>query len=225
MKKHKKKSFYNNPFLDKKELLPDLTPQEKPKKKAVIPKAPKKVTEKEYFEQAMLDVKPLSKGQDKEIPIMRLPPPIRDDDQLALQVLEDLVQGKEAFELRNSDEYVEGCIHGLDPRILRRLRNGDYAWQAYLDLHGMRVDEARGNLIDFIQTQHKKGRRCLLIIHGRGHHSFNQEPVLKSKLIHWLTNGFLHKQILAFTSARPSDGGVGALYLLLRRHTHFTNIK
>ena len=117
----------------------------------------------------------------------------------------------------SSDEYVEGAVQGLDPRILQRLRRGQYAWQAYLDLHGMRVEEARDNLIEFIHTQRLQGRRCLLIIHGRGHHSPGQEPILKKRLIRWLSRGFLHKQILAFTSARSYDGGLGAMYLLLRR--------
>jgi DNA-nicking Smr family endonuclease len=57
----------------------------------------------------------------------------------------------------------------------------------------------------------------VLIVHGRGHNSKDQIPVLKSRLANWLARGQWARLILGFTSARPCDGGAGALYVLLRR--------
>jgi hypothetical protein len=48
----------------------------------------------------------------------------------ALALLSDLVEGGARFDISDTREYVEGAIVGLDPRVLRRLRRGDYAWQA-----------------------------------------------------------------------------------------------
>jgi len=77
------------------------------------------------------------------------------------------------------------------------------------------VDEAKEELQSFLQKARRCGHRCLLVVHGRGLHSLGKAPVLKQKLVQWLTRGFLRKEIVAFCSARPHDGGVGATYVLL----------
>ena len=142
---------------------------------------------------------------------------VSDPDAEALAELCDLVTGTAPFDITDSDEYVEGAMVGLDPRLLRRLRAGEFAYQAHLDLHGMTSDEARGEVEAFLTRAHQGGKRCVLIIHGRGRNSKDQVPVLKSKLTAWLARGQSARRILAFTSARACDGGVGAVYVLLRR--------
>jgi len=141
-------------------------------------------------------------------------------DAEALAELCDLVTGSAPFDITDGDEYVEGAMVGLDPRLLRRLRSGEFAYQAHLDLHGMISDEARGEVEAFLTRAHQDGKRCVLIIHGRGRNSKDQVPVLKSKLTTWLARGQSARRILAFTSARACDGGVGAVYVLLRRQRH-----
>ena len=106
---------------------------------------------------------------------------------------------------------------GLDPRLMRRLRRGDFAWQAYIDLHGMTTEEARPAVDRFLIEAVRVGHRCVLIVHGRGHNSKDQTPVLKERLKVWLARGSAARIVLAFATARPSDGGAGALYVLLRR--------
>ena len=69
----------------------------------------------------------------------------------------------------------------------------------------------------FLTRAHRSGHRCVLIIHGRGLNSKDQIPVLKSRVTTWLRRGTWARWVLAFTSARPCDGGAGALYVLLRR--------
>ena len=61
------------------------------------------------------------------------------------------------------------------------------------------------------------GRRCVLIVHGRGRNSPDQRPVLKDAVKLWLTRGELGRRVLAFSTARSYDGGSGAMYVLLRR--------
>jgi DNA-nicking Smr family endonuclease len=141
-------------------------------------------------------------------------------DAEALAELCDLVTGAAPFDVTDSDEYVEGAMVGLDPRLLRRLRAGEFAYQAHIDLHGMTSTEAREEVDAFLTRASQAGQRCVLIVHGRGRNSKDQIPVLKSKLTSWLARGQSARRILAFSSARPCDGGVGAVYVLLRRQRH-----
>src|SRR5206468_4154134 len=135
----------------------------------------------------------------------------------ALAALSDLTRGATRFDITDTREYVEGAIVGLDPRVLRRLRRGDFAWQDHLDLHGMTSETARVAVDRFLADSVALGHRCVLIVHGRGHNSKDQTPVLKERLKSWLARGRTARIVLGFTTARPCDGGAGALYVLLRR--------
>ncbi len=139
------------------------------------------------------------------------------EDMEALAALSDLVSGEGQFDISDSTEYVEGAVIGLDPRILRRLRRGEFAYQGFLDLHGMTAAAAREAVTRFVSGAQASGHRCVLIVHGRGRNSKDQIPVLKERLKGWLARGRIGRLVLAFTSARPTDGGAGALYVLLRR--------
>jgi DNA-nicking Smr family endonuclease len=55
--------------------------------------------------------------------------------------------------------------------------------------------------------------RAVRIVHGKGNHS-QQGPVLKRQIGHWLRQ---RGDVLAYVSARQTDGGAGALYVLLSR--------
>ena len=81
----------------------------------------------------------------------------------------------------------------------------------------MTSDQAHEAVRRFVAGSMSAGRRCVLIIHGRGRNSPDQRPVLKDALKLWLTRSDLGRCVLAFTSARSYDGGSGAMYLLLRR--------
>jgi DNA-nicking Smr family endonuclease len=142
--------------------------------------------------------------------------PVNDEDE-ALIALVGLVSGTTEFDISDTREYVEGTVVGLDPRIVRRLRRGEFAWQAHIDLHGMTAAEARIEVERFLLEAVRTGLRCVLVVHGRGLNSKDQVPVLKERLKSWLSRGRIGRVVLAFTSARPQDGGVGALYVLLRR--------
>ena len=175
------------------------------------------------FQQAVSGVKPLDPRKRERVDT---PPPATqprtrtDPDAEALAELCDLVAGTTPFDLSDSDEYVEGAMVGVDARLLRRLRTGDFAVQGHVDLHGMTTEEARPAVDRFLAQAYLDGKRCVLIVHGRGRNSKDQIPVLKRSLVRWLARGQSARQVLAFTSARPCDGGAGAVYVLLRRLRH-----
>ena len=102
---------------------------------------------------------------------------------------------------------------GIGADTLRRLRRGHWVIQGELDLHGLRRDEARESLGQFLRSALARDWRCVRIIHGKGLSSPLREPVLKHKVRHWLMQ---RDEVLAYVQARPSDGGAGALIVLLR---------
>lgn len=172
------------------------------------------------FLDAVSDVRPLDPEARARVdgPAPASPPrAVTSADAEALAELCDLVTGSSPFDITDSDEYIEGAMVGLDPRLLRRLRHGEFVYQEHLDLHGMTSEEARRAVDMFLDRAYQTGKRCVLIVHGRGRNSKDQIPVLKSRLAMWLARGQSARRIMAFTSARPCDGGAGALYVLLRR--------
>ncbi len=190
---------------------------------AVAPPPEPAATDAALFLDAMADVKPLDARERDRVaqPAPAIPSrEVTHPDAEALAELCDLVTGAAPFDITDSDEYVEGTMIGLDPRLLRRLRAGEFAYQAHLDLHGLTSQEARTEVEAFLTRAYQDGKRCVLIIHGRGRNSKDQIPVLKSRLTAWLARGQSARRILAFTSARACDGGVGAVYVLLRRQRH-----
>jgi DNA-nicking Smr family endonuclease len=69
----------------------------------------------------------------------------------------------------------------------------------------------------FLREARNQGKRCVLVVHGRGIHSRDQVPILKDALRSWLATNRFGRHVLAFATARPADGGAGAVYVLLRR--------
>src|SRR6516225_3658950 len=182
--------------------------------------SPSTAAETDLFASAMAGVVPLPRGPDTRIegpaPACGGPGPVSEEAE-ALAALSDLVAGVAHFDITDTREYIEGVVVGLDPRVVRRLRRGDFAWQAHLDLHGLTAAEARETVDRFILESFRAGRRCVLVVHGRGLNSKDRTPVLKERLKSWLAHGRIAKVVLAFTTARLCDGGAGALYVLLRR--------
>lgn len=103
---------------------------------------------------------------------------------------------------------------GLSKAIFKKLRKGDILVEAELDLHGKIVSEAKLSLGLFLKQCYTHQRRCIRIIHGKGLGSPGGQPVLKSKVDHWLRQ---RDEVLAFCSAQPRDGGTGAVYVLLKK--------
>jgi len=102
---------------------------------------------------------------------------------------------------------------GVPTAALRKLRRGGWVIRGELDLHGHTGDEARIAVAAFLNRCMLEDRRCVRIIHGKGHGSKNRLPVLKNKVRHWLMQ---REDVLAFCQARTVDGGAGAVIVLLK---------
>jgi DNA-nicking Smr family endonuclease len=133
------------------------------------------------------------------------------DEQAALQ--ESLSDDFSIETLMETDDTLSFSRNGIGPDTLRKLRRGHWVIQSQLDLHGMRSDEAREALAEFLRTTCKRGLRCVRVIHGKGLGSINKEPVLKNKVRNWLAQ---KDEVIAFCQARAADGGAGALVVLLK---------
>jgi DNA-nicking Smr family endonuclease len=217
-----KKKPFNNPFSGLK--LPD--PPPKPPRqgpKAPEPAPPRRqegLTEEELWTVAIDGTRPLRdrSGRVKPRPQpLSVAPPRLDPDLDAYDELRALVTGEVPFDIADSDEFIEGHARGLDPRVVKRLRRGEFALQAHVDLHGMLKDEAKALLEAFLAKSRQQGKRCVLVVHGRGLHSKDQVPVLKEALKRWMHTARFSRHVLGFSTARPHDGGAGAIYVLLKR--------
>lgn len=113
-----------------------------------------------------------------------------------------------------TSEYIEGKAPGVDKSIVRALREGKFAIKRTLNLRGMFIEEAKIAFEEFMKEAILNGDNCVLIIHGRGLSS-KKGPILKTKVKEWLERGPYRKYVLAYSSARPCDGGWGATYVLL----------
>lgn len=111
-------------------------------------------------------------------------------------------------------EFLEFRRPGIQHRVFHDLQRGYISPEDSLDLHGMRVTEARPAFARFLANNLRRGVRCVRIIHGKGRGSAGRQPVLKQKTYHWLLQ---KKEVLAFATAPRWDGGTGAVYVLLSR--------
>jgi DNA-nicking Smr family endonuclease len=143
------------------------------------------------------------------------PPP--DDQKTAMAHLHGLVTGSVEMDITFSDEYIEGSVKGLSRKLMKRLKRGELPVQDHIDLHGLTKQEAEEAVRDFVYRSYRSGLRCILIVHGRGLNSPDSFPVLKEGLPLWLGRGKAGKLVLAFSTARPYDGGTGATYVFLRK--------
>lgn len=170
------------------------------------------------FRTSMAGVKPIAgKNRSEKIINTRRPKALENDPDIeVLTQLKNLVKHGQGFIVADTPEYIEGTGYQVHAQITRRLHRGDFSIQAYIDLHGLGVDEARETFETFLNAALKTGKRAVLIVHGRGLSS-PKEPVLKTQVYNWLTRGPWRKWIMAFSSARSCDGGSGATYVLLRQ--------
>lgn len=167
----------------------------------------------ELFRREVGAVRPISHNRAETAPVRPQPLP-RQTWREQAKVREEMLYGEfDLAELDTGDELVF-IRPGLQRSVLRKLRRGYYSVTRQLDLHGLTVPEAREVLGEFLTTCLASGDRCVRIIHGKGNNSRNQQPVLKVKLNGWLRR---RNEVLAFCSARPVDGGTGAVYILLGR--------
>ncbi|TFZ03980.1 Smr/MutS family protein [Ramlibacter humi] len=143
------------------------------------------------------------------------PPPIPVQHQLDEQrvLLESISDDFDATTLLDVDDAMSFRRPGVGLDVTRKLRKGHWSIQRELDLHGLRREDAREALAEFIRETHRQGIRCVRVVHGKGLGSPGKTPVLKGKVQGWLVQ---KKEVLAFVQARGDEGGAGALVVLLK---------
>ena len=169
--------------------------------------------EKTLFQRAVGPVKPLASRPRVELNGTPAPPKAfqqkRDDDRVLRESLSD---DFDVSTLLDTDDELSYRRSGIGTDVTQKLRKGHWSLQGQIDLHGLRSDEAREALGQFIRDAYKRGWRCVRVVHGKGLGSPGKTPVLKSKVQRWLVQ---KNEVLAFVQAKPSDGGAGALVVLL----------
>ncbi|WP_439684693.1 DNA-nicking endonuclease, Smr domain [Cupriavidus oxalaticus] len=134
------------------------------------------------------------------------------NDQAVLQA--SLSDEFDVESLLETDETLSFRRPGIGMDVIRKLRRGEWVPQDKVDLHGLRSDEAREALAEFLRRSVRNGVRCVRVIHGKGLGSPDKLPVLKGKVRSWLVQ---KEEVLAFVQAREAEGGAGALMVLLRQ--------
>jgi DNA-nicking Smr family endonuclease len=171
----------------------------------------------QLFEHAMQGVSRLSWRRDPA-PSSNIPPPSVPEDSEAEdeRLFHAAVDSDAAPPILDHPEYIEGWVGLAGRRFLPNLRNGVYSIQGNIDLHGLSRIEARDAAENFIIRMSRERSGCIKIIHGRGINSPSDKAVLKEHLQRWLATRRMSHYVVAYASAPYADGGVGAIYVLLR---------
>ena len=131
----------------------------------------------------------------------------------AAALAESISDAFDVESLLETDDALSFRRRGIGLDVVRKLRRGVWVLQDEIDLHGLRSDAARERVAEFVRDSARAGLRCVRVVHGKGLGSPGREPVLKAKVKSWLVQ---RSEVLAFTHARPADGGHGALIVLLK---------
>lgn len=177
--------------------------------------ARRKITDEDssLFRDAVGDVKPVA---DDRVDEPRRPPrpavrqAERDDRSVMAALLEELSE----VDFLETGEHLAWTRPGVQRAVLKKLKSGRYSIQGEIDLHGLTVEEARVELSGFLAAARAERRLCVRVIHGKGRMGGDRVPRLKPAVNGWLQR---NRGVLAFCSARISDGGTGAVYILMRQ--------
>ncbi len=168
----------------------------------------------DYFKDAMQGVKRLNTSNtlhETERPKARRLKHDQFDDEL---IINDPISDELEIEEVDPTEILSFCRDGIQRNVFKKLRSGGYRISDELDLHGATIKQAKQILLSYLHQAVQFEGCCVRIIHGKGHRSGDNKAVLKTQVNHWLSE---HERVLAFHSAKPQDGGTGAVYVLLKR--------
>jgi DNA-nicking Smr family endonuclease len=170
--------------------------------------------ERDLFQRAAGQVQKLpAQGRVHHVPEPPAPIPAQrqlDDQRVLKEAISDEFDASTLLEVDDAMSYRRAGI-GID--VARKLRRGHWSIQREIDLHGLRVDDAREALATFLRDAVRQGMRCVRVVHGKGLGSPGKTPVLKGKVHSWLIQ---KNEVLAFVQARGDEGGAGALVVLLK---------
>ncbi len=183
-----------------------------PAERALEPAA-REAADDRLFADAVGPVRALHRRDRAHLPRQRPEPQPRqreaDERQAMREALSDEV---DVESLLLTDDGLSFRRPGIGPDVPARLRRGQWALQAEIDLHGLTREAAREALVAFVREAHRRGQRCVRVVHGKGHGSPGRQPVLKDKVQRWLAQ---RSEVIAFVQASGAQGGAGALLVLL----------
>ena len=184
----------------------------------MLPNDPEDENESESFSEMMKGVKPLSQNKIDPDATPKPKASLKQNDP-RLSSTQENAQWQKLGELEyvtpvSPDEVLNFVRGGIQDKLKTKLKKGLIPFESKIDLHGATVKQAGKELQDSIEYAYASGQRCILLVHGRGKGSFDNKPALKTHVNYWLRE---LPQVLAFHSAQPRHGGVGALYVLLKR--------
>ncbi len=182
-----------------------------------IPETASELSDEEFFLEAMSGVDRVSWRHYPYPSPKPAPAPAQDSDLDARRLMQEAVDGNSAMPILNHPEYIEGWVGAAGKRFLPNLRNEQYSIQGQIDLHGLSRAEAQAAVEDYIVRMSRFRCCCVKIIHGRGINSPTDRATLKESLQHLLSTRKMARYVVAYASAPPNDGGVGAVYVLLGR--------
>lgn len=164
----------------------------------------------DIFRQEMKDVTPIKTGN--RVALKKTPRKARQQpDDNGEAVVDDIFSDAPVYE--DCPDTLSFSRSGIQHNTLKRLRQGKLPVENVLDLHGLTVQQARKELIDFLNDCLLMELRHVIIVHGKGYRS-REKPVIKPMINRWLR---VAPTVLAFHSALPEDGGSGAVYVLLKK--------
>jgi len=140
-------------------------------------------------------------------------PRTQEEDNAAVLAESMLSDGFDVDGLLDEDPSLSWSAPGVGPDVVKRLRKRYWPVDDELDLHGLTRDDARRQVDAWLRRANKRGQRCVRIIHGVGYGSTGGEPVLRGMVHSWLVQT---AEVIAFCAANRTDGGSGALIVLLR---------
>ena len=169
------------------------------------------IDDSDIFRKEMDGVSPLKKPN--RVAHRKTPPPVRvEPQQMEAVAIDDIFSDTPIYE--DCPDTLSFSRSGLQRATIKRLRQGKLPVEHVLDLHGLTVQQARAELIDFLNDCELMALRHVIIIHGKGYRS-KEKPVIKPMINRWLR---VAPTVLAFHSAQPEDGGSGAVYVLLKKN-------
>ncbi|CAM3390747.1 Smr/MutS family protein [Thalassospira profundimaris] len=120
---------------------------------------------------------------------------------------------------QNLSELKPGVTDGIDRSTANKFQKGKMSIDGRIDLHGMTQEVAHNALNAFIEDSWRAGKRCVLVITGKGSRAdeYGRTGLLRERTPQWLSAPNLRNRILAIHQAQIQHGGAGAFYVLLKR--------
>ncbi len=167
------------------------------------------------FKQALIGVKPLVKSNRADLASQQTKrkPFIQHGLQKELEMTEYFYEQWDENPV-GFEDVISYQHDSISWKKMQALKSAQIAIEEHIDLHGMNIEQARSEIQYFLHFAIVHHIRCIRIVHGKGYRKSVEFPVLKNKVNTWLQQ---HPQVLAFHSALPKDGGVGAVYVLLKK--------